>query len=168
MHRRSRGPGSTVLHRVVHVPVKRKAIIFDIDGTLAIRATGPDGRGPYDWDRVGEDTVNESVMTIANMLGFAAGATDDYEVLFFSGRDERCTFQTNLWLRHHYSYDYLLRMRPEKDNRPDYEVKREMLEWATEFYDIVAVFDDRNQVVDMWRDNGITCMQVCSREQGDF
>ena len=26
--------------------------------------------------------------------------------------------------------------------------------------DIVCVFDDRDKVVDMWRKNGLTCMQV--------
>jgi len=28
--------------------------------------------------------------------------------------------------------------------------------------------DDRNQVVDMWRSNGIDCIQVVPREQGEF
>jgi hypothetical protein len=26
--------------------------------------------------------------------------------------------------------------------------------------DVVAVFDDRDKVVNMWRENGLTCMQV--------
>ena len=34
-----------------------------------------------------------------------------------------------------------------------------------EIKDIFAVFDDRNQVVDMWRQNGLTCFQVAD---GDF
>ena len=31
--------------------------------------------------------------------------------------------------------------------------------------DVFAVFDDRIQVVDMWRQNGLTCFQVAD---GDF
>ena len=31
--------------------------------------------------------------------------------------------------------------------------------------DVFAVFDDRQQVVDMWRANGLTCFQVAD---GDF
>ena len=31
--------------------------------------------------------------------------------------------------------------------------------------DVFAVFDDRQQVVDMWRSNGLTCFQVAD---GDF
>lgn len=147
---------------------KRKAIAFDIDGTLAIRDTGPDGRGPYDWDRVGEDTVNEPVMHLAKMLAFAAAEQGDTDILLFSGRDGRAHQPTCIWLDYHFCYDFKLYMRPVKDNRPDHEVKWEMFQDAQRFYDIVAVFDDRNPVVDMWRDNGIPCMQVCSREQGDF
>lgn len=147
---------------------KPKAIIFDIDGTLAIRDTGPDGRGPFDWDRVGEDTVNEPVMFVAKMLAFAAVEVGDVEILLFSGRDERARYPTQLWLDEHFGYDFKLYMRQEKDSRPDCEVKWEMLEGARQFWDVEAVFDDRNVVVDMWRDNGITCMQVCSRERGDF
>ena len=30
---------------------------------------------------------------------------------------------------------------------------------------VAMVFDDRNQVVDMWRQNGLTCFQVAD---GDF
>ena len=30
------------------------------------------------------------------------------------------------------------------------------------------VYDDRTQVVDMWRANGLECIQVIPREQGDF
>ncbi len=148
--------------------MKPKAIIFDIDGTLAIRDTGPDGRGPFDWDRVGEDTVNEPVMFVAKMLAFSATVAGDIDILLFSGRDERARYPTELWLDEHFGFKYKLYMRLEKDNRPDHEVKKEMMAATMVFWDIVAVFDDRNQVVDMWRDNGITCMQVCSREQGDF
>lgn len=149
---------------------KPKAIIFDIDGTLAIRDTGPDGRGPFDWDRVGEDAVNEPVMTIANMLGFAAAidSSQSHRILFFSGRDECCREQTELWLFTNFPYDFQVLMRPQGDKRPDHEVKWEMRQALGDIYDIIAVFDDRNQVVDMWRANGITCMQVCSREDGDF
>jgi hypothetical protein len=42
--------------------------------------------------------------------------------------------------------------------------------WLKELFDnpteeIFAVFDDRQQVVDMWRDNGLTVFQVA---EGDF
>ncbi len=145
---------------------KRKAIIFDIDGTVAKRGS----RDPYDMTKVGEDLPNEPVMLIAKMLAFCAPFTgeDGMEIFFFSGRDETAHEQTDMWLGHHFCYDYTLYMRKEGDNRPDDQVKQEMLDDARKTHDIIATFDDRNRVVDMWRANGITCFQVCSREQGDF
>jgi hypothetical protein len=47
---------------------------------------------------------------------------------------------------------------------PDNDLKQMWLD--TIGVDKVAmVFDDRNQVVDMWRSNGLTCFQVA---KGDF
>ena len=47
------------------------------------------------------------------------------------------------------------------DYRKDAFVKFEIGKEIMEEYDILCVFDDRNQVVDMWR-NGckLTCLQV--------
>jgi hypothetical protein len=58
-------------------------------------------------------------------------------------------------------------MRPEGDNRKDSIVKRELFDThvRNKFY-IDFVLDDRDQVVDMWRnDLGLTCLQV---DWGDF
>ena len=54
-----------------------------------------------------------------------------------------------------------------KDMRfmPDEILKKKMLlefvgdEWKSEIF---CVFDDRQKVVDMWRDLGLTCFQVAS------
>lgn len=150
--------------------MKPKAIIFDIDGTVAVRGEGPDVRGPFDWDRVGEDEPHETVMLVARMLAFAAGAmgSRQVQIMFVSGRDSRCRYQTRQWLDEHFMYPYKLFMREEGDNRSDVIVKAEMLGQISEFFQVVAAFDDRNGVVDMWRRNKITCFQVCSREDGDF
>lgn len=148
---------------------KPKAIIFDIDGTMAVRDKSPGGRGPFDWGRVGEDLPNKPVAYVAAMLGSAASSfPGGLEILFFSGRDEICREQTAMWLDHYFRFPYKLYMRPPGDNGPDDELKRDLLEAVSQIYDIIAVFDDRNRVVDMWRANGIPCFQVCSREDGDF
>jgi len=52
------------------------------------------------------------------------------------------------------------------DSRKDDIVKTELLAKArADGYDPTLVFDDRNQVVDMWRSHGIMCVQVA---EGDF
>ena len=57
-------------------------------------------------------------------------------------------------------------MRPEGDYRPDYQVKQEMLNsLKAEGFEVLFTVDDRKQVVDMWRRNGITCLQCA---EGNF
>ena len=144
-------------------PVKRddeglpKAIIVDIDGTLAIR----NGRSPYDMSRVGEDSLNEVVAEVVDRF------STDYVVIVMSGRDESCRNDTVEWL-----YEYgvpfdCLYMRAEGDSRRDSVVKTELFEeFVDGVYDVRLVFDDRDQVVaETWRSLGLTCFQVA---EGNF
>jgi hypothetical protein len=57
-------------------------------------------------------------------------------------------------------------MRPQGSHTPDDVLKKAWLdELQAEGKSVMCVFDDRDKVVKMWRDNGITCMQV---NYGDF
>ena len=57
-------------------------------------------------------------------------------------------------------------MRRTKDYRSDDIVKKEMLdEMRAIGYNPTLVFDDRDRVVKMWRENGLRCFQVA---EGDF
>ena len=133
------------------------AVIVDIDGTLAIH----DGRSPYDYSKVTQDKPNQDVVNLVNDL-YSVG----YRVIITSGRPDSVRAETADWLTKYVEWDHLF-MREEGDTRPDYVVKREILETciAPLDCDIVGVFDDRNQVVNMWRDMGLTCFQVA---EGNF
>jgi len=140
--------------------VKPKAIICDIDGTVALRGD----RSPYDMAKVGEDTVNLPMALIIRAM-YSVG----YTIVFTSGRDESARYATHQWLEEEVGivhFDLLLR--DIGDNRDDATVKKEMLDSIRVLYDVVVAFDDRNRVVDMWRAEGVPCFQVCSREEGDF
>ncbi|GIM89705.1 phosphatase domain-containing protein [Paractinoplanes toevensis] len=135
-----------------------RAVLFDIDGTLALR-TGD--RSPYDWHRVGEDEPNPPVIELSRIV-HAAG----YRLILMSGRDEVCRQQTELWLDAQQVPFHELHMRPEKDNRKDSIVKEELYRKYVEGRrDVAFVVDDRNQVVRMWRELGLSCFQVA---EGDF
>lgn len=57
-------------------------------------------------------------------------------------------------------------MRKSGDMRKDSIVKREMFdEHIRGRYNVNFVLDDRNQVVELWRSMGLTCLQVAD---GDF
>jgi hypothetical protein len=54
-----------------------------------------------------------------------------------------------------------LLMRSEGDRRPDTTVKYEMMyEYKFTPEDVLCILDDRQSVVDMWRQNGFRCLQV--------
>lgn len=130
------------------------AVIFDIDGTLALM----NGRSPFDWTRVTEDLPHEPVVRIAQDYILR----DDVKVFLVSGRDGSCRTETENWLSTYGldGYDGLY-MREAGDDRKDSIIKEEIFE--AEFkdnYNILVVFDDRNQTVEKWRELGVPCFQV--------
>ena len=140
--------------------MKRRALIVDVDGTIAIRGE----RSPYDDHLAGDDTPNTPVINA--VLGHAERA--NLAIVVMSGRDEgRSRLVTAEWLfAQDIGYDVLL-MRPAGDNRKDAIVKRELYDLhVRDAYDVEVVYDDRNQVVEMWRNElGLPCFQVAA---GDF
>lgn len=142
-----------------------KYVIVDVDGTVALRQVP--GRRPYDWDRVGEDLPNLPVIEV--ILGLEAAG---FQIVFVSGRKVQAQAATLDWIKRHMGSlrNYRLFMRVDNDNRSDTELKREIYEtklfpW---FGRPVAVFDDRNSVVAMWRSLGLCVLHVCDVETGDF
>ena len=134
------------------------AVLVDIDGTVALMGD----RSPYDWSRVGSDTPNQAVIGAVRAM-YAAGNA----IVFCSGRDEVCRAETEAWLELYVGVPYeALFMRPEDDSRKDAVVKREIFDAEIrERWRITGVFDDRQQVVRMWRALGLTVFQVA---EGDF
>lgn len=145
---------------------KPTAILCDIDGTLAhgINVT----RKPYEWDKVDTDTLDETVAGILRRYWSEDPMNDEQEpqIIMLSGRDGSCRGLTQDWLhKHGVRYDALI-MRPEGDKRKDYVVKQELFEQhIRNNYRVLFVLDDRNQVVEMWRNLGLKCLQVAD---GDF
>lgn len=134
---------------------KPKAVIVDIDGTLAKMTD----RSPYDWSRVAEDLPNIVVVNLVKIL-------KTYTIIVVSGRDSSCRKATEKWLKDNGIIYSQLFMRPENDSRKDTVIKRELFDdYIKDNYQIEFVLDDRQQVVDMWRQLGLTCLQV---NEGDF
>jgi hypothetical protein len=80
-----------------------------------------------------------------------------------SGRDEGAGRAiTEEWLHKHAAVPVTyLYMRPAGDTRPDEIVKRELyFQHVDMAYNVEFVLDDRNKVVDMWRELGLPCLQV--------
>jgi hypothetical protein len=134
------------------------AVMVDIDGTVALMH----GRSPYDESRVGDDRPNPPVVAAVRAM-HAAG----HRVIFCSGRTEDCRDATERWLAEHVGVPYeALHMRAAGDIRKDAVVKAELFDTHIRAgYHVVAVFDDRRQVVEAWRALGLTVFQVA---EGNF
>lgn len=152
-------PGWLPAEPYVADPFKVATIIVDLDGTLADHGGI---RGHHEYHRVGEDSVNVAVRSLVwNWLGGGR------QVVFLSGRPDSCREETERWLARNLSvYGTRLLMRKTGDRRADFIVKRELFDQHIRHqHNVVFAVDDRNQVVDMWRQLGITTFQVA---EGNF
>jgi hypothetical protein len=149
-----------------------------------------------DWDSFHKECINdepyEDVIEVVHSLVLGHGngcnvcGAVEREVYFFSGRNDSVRSETAQWLEKHVpitlswsDYEqYLgagepeewqqhLHMRSEGDRRPDTVVKLEMLmSLGLTPDDVLCILDDRQAVVDMWRENGFRVMQVDAWKEG--
>ena len=140
-------------------------IIFDLDGTLA----NCDHRlhfiqnKPKNWKAFFEGMDCDAPIT--STIALAQSLYGSYDNLIFcTGRPDNYRQITRDWLVAHvgdWTPNCLLYMRRVGDGRPDYVIKEEaLMDMRTNGHDPKIAFEDRDQVVDMWRRNGLICCQV--------
>jgi tRNA uridine 5-carbamoylmethylation protein Kti12 len=136
---------------------KQNAVWVDIDGTLAIHGE----RSPFDYKYSLEDKVNDPVADLVREL------SHNYLIIIATGReniiyDDGQTVKdyTCNWMDlQQIPYDYVY-IRDFGDNRHDYIVKKEMLDDMDKYFNIKWAIDDRKQVVDMLRGEGVTVLDI--------
>lgn len=148
-----------------------KTIIFDLDGTLALidarRKKATLLNGKMNW-RVFFDPENVPLdqPNIPVIESFKAMKTSGFIVGIFSGRDDISRNATITWLDQYGIKPDFLKMRKNGSFTSDDKLKKMWLDdLIQDGHDIMCVFDDRDKVVEMWRENGIPCFQVAP---GDF
>lgn len=147
--------------------------IFDLDGTLALTEHRAhylgDKNDPMRWRKFYaacvDDQPNEPVLRTFNMLRSFA------DVWIWSGRSAEVRPQTVAWLATHtrlmsHEVDGILLMRDEGDYTADHDLKRFWLDnmLIDDRRRLIAIFDDRGSVVEMWRAQGVACFQVAPGE----
>ena len=138
-------------------PQKTEAIIVDIDGTISHKYD----RGIFEYEKAADDRPDEKVLEVIRCL-HATG----YQIVIVTGRNTDCIDITKEWLKQNCPPYAELFMRGSKDFRHDADIKREIyLNQIQPHYNILCVFDDRDRVVNMWRELGLKCLQV---EPGNF
>lgn len=139
-----------------HLPsYKSKAIIVDIDGTLAEKGD----RDIYDGSKV---YLDKPIVAVVELV--KAFRKNDTKIIVVSGRDEKYRDVTHDWLVKHVfeDEDFALFMRKENDKRRDSIVKSEIFNtFINQNYNVVAAVDDRLQVLEQcWSKHGIFTFNV--------
>ncbi len=146
--------------------------IFDLDGTLS----NPDHRlhlRQTDRDQFAKQSLYDTPLPNIRLLQDLARV--GWRIWIWTGRSVIAQQETLTWLAQHDIAQCLdtrqpgmvLRMRQVGDKRKDHIIK---LEWWNSLSDqdkqkVKFIFEDRGSVVDMWRAQGLTCLQVAP---GDF
>lgn len=105
-----------------------------------------------------KDICHPKVVAICQALA------EQYAIYICTGREQKFREKTEKWLESHGIPFNELLMRPDGNKDPDAVIKKVMLDSIQRTCNVVAVFDDREKVVNMWRENGILCCQVAKGE----
>lgn len=142
---------------------KIPAYIFDLDGVLAdnshrqgILEGKPTSK---DWNLFFSLSGGDSVYSDTRKLLLTLQAAG-YQILIVTGRSEDYEEMTEEWLKNFGMIPNRLYQRRHKDFRKDFEIKEEIYRTQIQsFYDVLGVFEDRKDCVEMWRKRGLTCYQ---------
>ena len=132
---------------------KINAIIVDLDGTLAIL----NSRGPFEWENVGNDNLNQPIAEL-----MAMSQKYSYKTIILSGRDEAASEKTIKWLNQNdIIYDKLY-LRPSNNQMSNADYKRMIFIYEIQAkYNVLFILEDLPEVVKMWRDEfSLTVLQV--------
>ncbi len=162
-------------------------IICDIDGTIANfqhrkhhiqkchESAGIDNTerhvisGP-DWNAFNAACVDDP--PVEDIIHILRTFQDQATILLITGRSDLYQAYTLAWLHKHRVPWDILRMRKQGDYRSDVDVKREIYAIINMQYlarhssnmHTLFVLEDRDKVVAMWRELGLTCLQVAKGE----
>lgn len=144
-------------------------VVFDVDGTLAEFDDAGLGHLVHgldkDWEAFHQAMAQASVIApVAHLLRRLKQAGET--IVICSGRPEGWGHYTQDWLRaNDLSFDAVY-LRPEgQDHHSDPDVKRQLLaRMRADGFEPWIVVDDRRSVVDLWRAEGLICLQCAPGE----
>jgi hypothetical protein len=156
-------------YRHLESEMTMKAIICDIDGVIADlthrleHITGE----TKNWEAFFEAcTDDDPIMPVIRFLNASVGY---FDIIYVTGRPERVRDKTIAWFEKNsvpfFRSQTRLLMRKDGDHRHDTQVKRELFRQFIDQTNVIAVIEDRDAVVEMWRNEGLLCFQP---RNGDF
>lgn len=148
--------------------MKNNAVIFDMDGTLADVSSIRYLLRYYDDNKkrhvklfnkfhsLSVDVPSHSHVVnaaqVAKMLG--------NDVLIVTARKHMWRNQTAWWLAMNNVPSDALFMRGNDDNRPDYQVKKDILDIIRKAWNPIHAWDDNPNIIRLWNEENIPCTIV--------
>ncbi len=154
------GPDGRVATRRSADQDERPLAVFDIDGVLADvrhRLRHVEGRHK-DWDAFFAAAPADP--SLAEGVALARASAEDCEVVYLTGRPERCRADTLAWLARHALPPGRLSMRTERDRRPARLAKPRLLRRLAAGRVVAIVVDDDEQVCDAYEAAGYRALRA--------
>jgi hypothetical protein len=126
-------------------------------------------RNPFDTAKAINDRAN--IPVVATLRAFQNSTNPDIggvpSIFIVTGREEKYRDVTQQWFENNSITHNGLYMRPTGDKRPDTEVKKEIYESSfKDKYNILMIFEDRQKVVNMYRQD--ICANVFQVSEGNY
>ncbi|MBO1334580.1 hypothetical protein [Streptomyces sp. VRA16 Mangrove soil] len=138
----------------------RPLAVFDLDGTLADTAHRQRflERKPRDWD--GFFAAAPDDPPLAEGVALARESAEECEIVYLTGRPERCRADTLAWLAAQGLPDGRLHMRRDDDRRPARRTKLEILRRLARGRTVRRLVDDDELVCDEAEHAGFTVVRA--------
>ena len=147
--------------------IKRPAWIFDVDGTLVdvepiIHMLLNQDRGSEsfkkNYDLFHQTSINcDPNKEVVDMLWEVC---NDLDIIIVTARKEKYRGLTARWLKNNNVPHDALFMRQDEDFREDYEVKKDILEHVSVYWDVKHAVDDNPSIIKLWEENGIPTTKI--------
>ena len=141
--------------------------VFDIDGVLADvrhRLHHIQNR-PKDWDGFFNAAPSDPVLEEGRQALLAAAL--ESQIVYVTGRPERCRQDTLTWLESHGLPVGRLLMRPDTDRRPARFYKAEVVAQLSDTDEVLRFVDDDAAVVQHLRDMGVAVVHATWMDESE-
>ena len=135
-------------------PNKEDCIVIDMDSTMCFNTSKRPWYGPGSTEGMITDIPNKGVVDVVKAMQDA-----DYHIIVCTGRNEAQREVTEQWLKGHYIEPTEIYMRSDYDYRKGVEIKEELINQILQKYNITAIFEDCEPIVQKLRDMGLTVLQ---------
>lgn len=140
-------------------PTKPYCLVVDMDSTLCFNTNKRPWFGKGAAEGMIDDIPNMGVVRLVQHWTTINKGAHTGNLVIATGRDTSQEEVTKKWLAKHNIYPHEYYFRKQGDYRKGVEVKKEQIEKILEKYNIVAIIDDCQPIVDMYREMGLTVLQ---------